>query len=137
MDEYVIKQKVQAAYYEPRAPEPLIQATVLRAQAVTMGAQAHKQLETAPSEKIGTLAARVLIGQLAEVSALPKGAQPEQLASQLEQHPAFAAALRGGNIARRLENGDLLRQIVGQQPEAESAAPQMPQKQGPQAPVIG
>ena len=75
-----------------------------------MGVQAHKQLETAPAEKIGMLAARVLIGQLAEVSALPKGAQPEQLASQLEQHPAFAAALRGGNIARRLENGELLRQ---------------------------
>ena len=137
MDEYVIKQKVQAACYEPRAPEPLIQATVLRAQAVMMGVQAHKQLETAPAEKIGTLAARVLIGQLAEVSALPKGAQPEQLASQLEQHPAFAAALRGGNIARRLENGDLLRQIVGQQPQAGATAPQAPQKQGPQTPMMG
>ena len=137
MDEYVIKQKVQKACHEPRPPESLVQTVALRVQAVIMGEQARRQLEAAPTEKIGELVSRVLIGQLAEVSPLPKGTQPEQLASQLAQQPSFAAALHGGNLVRRLENGDLLRQIVGQQPQAGATAPQAPQKQGPQTPMMG
>ena len=54
-----------------------------------------------------------MIGQLALVSDLPKGIQPETLARKLEQEPAFAAALRGGNIARRLSSGELMQQLAG------------------------
>ena len=79
MDEYVMKQKIQMACFEPRAPEDLIRRVVLRAQAVVMGVAAHKQLETAPAENTAELASCALIGQLASVSELPMGAQPEQL----------------------------------------------------------
>ena len=133
MDDYVIQQKIQKSYAEPRAPEALIRSVILRAQAVSMGVQAHKQLETAPAEKVGELTSKVLVGQLAAVSELPKGAQPEVLARQLEQEPAFTAALRGGDVMGRLNRGELIRQMTGQQPEPEKIAPEIspPQKQGP------
>ena len=118
MDEYVIKQKIQKACVEPRAPEGLIQQVILRGKAVVMGVAAQKQLETAPAENVAGLASRVLVGQLAAATELPKGAQPEQLARQLEQQPAFIAALRGGNVVQRLNSGELLQQITGQKPVA-------------------
>jgi hypothetical protein len=136
MDEYVIKQKIQKACIEPQAPEELIQKMILRTQAVSMGVDAQKRLRTAPAEKLGELAAYVLIGQLAAVSELPKGAHPKHLAEQLEKQPAFLAALRGGNVVQRLNNGELLQQLTGQKPPIENAEPQIsvPQKNGP---VVG
>ena len=133
MDEYVTKQKIQMACFEPRPREELIQQVILRARAVVMGAAALKQLETAPAEKLGELASLGMIGQLAAATQLPKGAQPEQLARQLQQQPAFIAALRGGNVAQRLLSGELLQQLTGQKPEAVTKDPQIsnPQKEGP------
>ena len=133
MDEYVIKQKIQMASLEPRAPEGLIQQVILRARAVVMGVMAQKQMETAPAENIAGLASRVLVGQLAAATQLPEGTQPEQLARQLEQQPAFQAALRGGNVAQRLNSGELLQQITGQKPAAEPISPEIsaPKKDGP------
>lgn len=133
MDEYVIKQKIQNAFSEPRAPEDLVQRVILRAKAVTMGAQAQKQLETASEAERGELASRALIGQLATVSELPMGMQPEELAHQLEEQPAFQAALRGGNLPQRLKSGELLRQITGHTPDVQPEEPQIsnPQKDGP------
>ena len=133
MDEYVMKQKIQEAYLEPRAPEELIQQTILRTQAVTMGVQAQKQLESASAEDLGQLASRALIGQLAAVSELPEGTKPEQLARQLEQEPAFQAALRGGNVARRVSSGELMQQVVAQEPAVEQDPPELsvPIKEGP------
>ena len=136
MDEYVIKQKIQKACFEPRAPENLIQQVVLRTQAVATGVEAQKQLETAPVQNIAELASCVVVGQLAAVSELPTGAQPQQLARQLEQEPAFVAALRGGNVAQRLKTGELLQQITGEKPQAQQTAIEntAPKKEGP---VIG
>ena len=133
MDEYVMKQKIQMACLEPRAPEELIRQVILRGKAVVMGVAAQKQLESASAEELGQLASRALIGQLAAVSELPEGAKPEQLANLLEQEPAFQAALRGGNVAQRLGNGELLQQLTGQKPMAEPTAPEIsvPQKEGP------
>ena len=133
MDEYVIKQKIQMACIEPRAPEELIQQVILRAKAVAMGAAAHKQLESAPAGDVAGLASRVLIGQLASVSELPKDVQPEQLASQLAQQQAFLAAIRGGNVVQRLDSGELMQQITGQKPAVERVAPEIsvPKKEGP------
>ena len=133
MEEYQIKQKIQGAYAEPRAPERLIQAVILRAQAVTMGLHAQKQLESAHGEEVSQLASRVLIGKLAAVSELPAGTKPEQLAELLEQEPAFHSALRGGNVVSRLENGELLRQITEPMHEANQDPPELsvPQKEGP------
>lgn len=133
MDEYVIKQKIQKSFFEPRAPEELIQRAILRSKAVTMGVQAQKQLETAPAEKFGGLVSHVIVSQLAVMSELPKGVRPEQLAQQLEQQPAFQAALHGGNVIQRLNSGELLRQIADQKPAAEPTEPEIsvPKKQGP------
>ena len=133
MDEYVIRQKIQMACIEPRAPEGLIQQVILRAKAVVMGAAAQKQLETAPAENVAGLVSRVLVGQLAAATQLPDGAQPEQLASQLEQQPSFIAALRGGNVIQRLGNGELLQQLTGQKPVVEPAEPEIitPKTEGP------
>ena len=131
MDEYVIKQKIQEAFLEPRAPEELMQKVVLRAQAVAMGTNAQKELENAPAEKIGALASRALIGQLAAVSELPKGMQPEQLANLLEKEPAFVAALRGGNVARRLSSGELMQQVTGRTPAQTPSQNSSPKKEGP------
>ena len=133
MDEYVIKQKIQKAFFEPRAPEELIHQVILRTKAIVMGMEAKKQLETATAENVANLTSRALIGQLAAVSELPKGAQPEQLANQLEQQPAFLAALRGGNISQRLSSGELLQQITGQKPIAEPTPTEIsaPKPEGP------
>ena len=133
MDEYVIQQKIQMACFEPRAPEGLIQQVTLRAQAVVMGVAAHKRLESAPAENVASLASRAVIGQLAAVTQLPKGVQPEQLARQLERQPAFLAALRGGNVAQRLSSGELLQQITGQSPAVEQTDPESaaPKREGP------
>ena len=133
MEEYVIKQKIQMACIEPRAPEGLIQQVILRAKAVVMGVAAYKQLECAPAGNVAGLASRALIGQLAAVSELPKDAQPEQLASQLEQQQAFLSAIRGGNVVQRLDSGELLQQITGQKPAVERVAPEIsvPKNEGP------
>ena len=133
MDEYVMKQKIQKAFFETRAPEELIQQVLLRAQAVVMGVKAKKQLETTTSENIAQLASRAVVGQLATVSELPNGAQPEQLAKQSEHQPAFIAALRGGNVLQRLNSGELFQQITGQKPIAERADLEVatPKKEGP------
>ena len=133
MDEYVTKQKIQEAYSEPQAPEKLIQQTILRTQAVTMGVQAQKQLESASAEDLGQLASRALIGQLAAVSELPEGTEPEQLAHQLELEPSFQAALHGGHVARRLSSGELMQQAAAQKPAAEQEPPEIsvPVKEGP------
>ena len=133
MDEYVIKQKIQTARSEPQPPEGLIQQVILRAKAVAMGVAAQKQLDTAPAENVAGLASRALIGQLATVSELPKGTQPEQLAQQLEQQPAPRAALHGDNLSQRLNSGELLRQITSQTPKAEPAEQEIstPKKVGP------
>ena len=37
MDEYVMKQKIQTACFEPQAPERLIQQVILRAQTIATG----------------------------------------------------------------------------------------------------
>ena len=134
MDEYVIKQKIQMACIEPRAPEGLIQQVILRAKAVVMGVSAHKQLECASGGNVAGLASRALIGQLAAVSELPKDAQPEQLASQLEQQEAFLSAIRGGNVVQRLDSGELLQQITGQKPTVAQTALEniTPKKAGPE-----
>lgn len=133
MDEYVMKQKIQEAYMEPQAPEELIRQTILRTQAVTMGVQAQKQLESASAEEIGQLASRALIGQLATVSELPEGSKPEQLANLLEQEPAFQVALRGGNVARRISSGELIQQVAAQEAAPEQDPPELsvPIKEGP------
>lgn len=91
-----------------------------------MGVAAQKQLETATAENIAGLVSRAIVGQLAAVTQLPNGAQPEQLARQLEQQPAFIAALRGGNVAQRLGSGELLQQITGQKPAMERTIPEIP-----------
>jgi hypothetical protein len=139
MDENAVKEKVQKVYFEPRAPEELIQKVVLRAKAVTMGLEARKQLETAPAERVGELASRALIGQLATLTELPKNTQPEQLAQQLQQEPAFVAALRGGHVARRIQNGELMQQVAGQTPAAKEEPPQIeaPVKELPKLPGLG
>lgn len=139
MNENEVKEKVQKVYFEPRAPEELIQSVILRAKAVTMGLEAQKQLETAPAEKVGELASRALIGQLATLSELPRNAQPEQLAQQLQQEPAFMAALRGGHVARRIQSGELMQQVAGQPPAAKEEPPQIeaPVKELPKLPGLG
>ena len=128
MDEYVIKQKIQKAYFEPQVPEELIQQVILRAKAVAMGVAAQKQLETAPQGNVAELASYAVVGQLAAMSKLPKGAQLEQLARQLAQQPTFISVLRSGNVAQRLNSGELLQQIIGQKPavaqtDSENTAP--------------
>jgi hypothetical protein len=115
----VTKQEIQAAFSEPQAPEAVIRQAILRSRAIVMGSAAKKQLETGTVENLPALVACSIIGQLAEVSKLPEGTAPEQLAQQLEQQPSFIAALRGGNVVRRLNSGELLQQITGQKPIAE------------------
>lgn len=133
MDEFTIKEKLQAALSVPPVSEDLIQRTILRAQAVTMGADAQQKIENAPAEEMGKLASRVLIGQLAAVSDLPKGIKPERLAQQLELAPAFQTALRGSNVGQRVRNGELMRQVVKQEAAATHTSPTSPvkAKEGP------
>lgn len=135
MDEHVLKKKIQNIYAEPNAPESLIEKVILRTQAVTMGMDAQQQLEaeTTSSEEMARLASLALIGQLAAVTELPEGTQPEELALLLEQEPAFQAALRGGRLAQRVHSGELMQQMVEPKPLTEEAPPELsvPVKEGP------
>ena len=128
MEEYMIKQKIENAYCEPKAPQELISTVILRSQAVSMGVQALKQLETAPAEQVGALAAQAIVGQLASVSQLPSGSKPEELAQQLQKEPAFKAALCGGNVLHRIQSGELMHQLVQMPADAQ---PDIPQSQAP------
>ena len=130
MEEYLLKQKIQDAYFEPRAPEELVNRVILRVQAVAMGEEAQKQLETASADQVGPLAARALIGQLAMGSPLPPGVQPEELARQLQEEPAFTAALYGGNVLRRIQNGELIQQVTNPQSEVQASS-DAPKMEGP------
>ena len=133
MDEFTVKEKLQAAFSAPQVSEDLIQRTILRAQAVTMGAEAQRKMETASAEEMGQLASRALIGQLAAVSDLPIGVKPERLAQQLEQQPAFQSALCGGNVAQRVKSGEFMRQVTKQEPAAAHTSPKLAvkAKEGP------
>ena len=139
MDEYVIKQKIQNAFSEPRPVESLIQQVILRSRAVSMGVQAQNQLDAASVEHAGELVSRVLIGRLAAVSELPEGSQPERLAQQLEEDPNFASAMHGGNIVQKLHSGELIRQIVNEKSILDDPLSQItvPAKESPQAPNVG
>ena len=55
------------------------------------------------------------------------------VAMGVEEQPAYQAALRGGNVARRLSSGELIQQIVEQAPAAGQEAPGVssPKKDGP------
>lgn len=144
MEEYAIKQKIQNAFSEPRAPEALIQSVTMRAQAITMGRNAQQQLAAAPGENVQALAAVAVVGKLAEMTPLP--AQPQQLAGQLQQEPAFQAALAGGNLLQRIQSGELIRQIAQRNEVMEQAGPQaaatqkemeVPIKEAPTLPGLG
>ena len=103
----------------------MIRQVILRSRAIVMGNEAKKLLEAGIAENLSALVACSIIGQLAEVSKLPEGATPEQLAQQLERQPAFIEALRGGNVVQRLNSGELLQQITGQQPIEEQTTPEI------------
>lgn len=136
MEEMIIKQKIKEAVPEPKAPEALVEAVVLRVRAMEMGRQAQARLDTAPAQERGALAAMGLVGQLAQLGPLPQGAQPRDLARELEQSPAFLNALPGAELSRRLSSGELMRQVAEnaarpQEPEAPAQTREPAERQGP------
>ena len=52
---------------------------------------------------------------------------------------AFLAALRGGHVARRIQNGELMQQVAGRAPAVEEQPPQIdvPVKELPKLPGLG
>lgn len=136
MDEMTVKNKIEAAMNEPRAPDALVEKTVRRARAITMGRRAEQRLE-AEEGKLSLheqteLAARSMVGRLAAVTALPEQVTPETMAQQLSREPRFVQAVERGGVLSRIKSGELLNALL-QEPKRSAPAPQRsePQRRGP------
>ena len=87
MNEITIKNRIEAAVEEQRAPEKLVEQTVLRAQGIVAGRSAEQRLEQEgerlPEDEVAYLTAAGVIGRLAFLRPLPEGGSLRQMTEQL------------------------------------------------------
>ena len=127
------KRQLETALCEPPAPEPLVESTIRRCQAVTRGRLAEERLardgDILSREERRELAADGLLGRLSMQTELPKGLDRAWLMKQ----DAFCRAADGPveGILTGLRQGTLLRQIAAR--GERRAAPRQPErtKDGP------
>ena len=121
MDEKSFKMQLEAVLAEPSAPETLVDETIRRAKAVSMGREAEERLaaagNTISAEKQLALLAQGMIGRYAMHDSLPKSVSPMQAAEQLAANPAFrrTAGAQPTDALERLQSGRLLQELAGAQ----------------------
>lgn len=132
MDEITIKAKISRAMNEPRAPQSLVERTVVRVRAIEAGREAEAALEALgsapPTEQSRTLAARAAVGRLMTAHKPPEGAGIEQLERQLVQLPAFRALTDhpADQILADLKSGKFTSQLSKAVPAAKPAVRHAP-----------
>lgn len=119
MDKNSFKTQLEAALAEPAAPETLVDETIRRAKAVSMGREAEERLAAdkgaIPAEEQLALLAQGMIGRYAMHGALPKNVSPVQAAEQLAADPVFrrTAGAQPADALERLQSGKLLQELAG------------------------
>ena len=121
MDKNSFKTQLEAALAEPAAPETLVEQTISRAKAVSMGREAEERLAAdkgaLSAEEQLALLAQGMIGRYAMHDALPKNVSPAQAAEQLAADPVFrrTAGAQPADALERLQSGRLLQELAGAQ----------------------
>ena len=133
MNEMTIKNRIEAAVGIQRAPENLVQQTILRVQGIVAGRSAEQRLEQEGNrlskEEVADLTAAGLIGRLALSRPLPEGSSLQQMTRQLAASPRLQQRLNRPveETLSRLRSGMLLGEIGAQTPTREppAAKPEM------------
>jgi hypothetical protein len=137
MDEITIKNRIEAAVETQRAPEKLVNQTILRAQGIAAGRDAERRLEQEgdqlPKEEVAYLTAAGLIGRLAFSRPLPEGSSLHQMTEQLAASPRLQQRLNRPveETLSRLRSGMLFGEIGAQAPVREAAPAAEPKEVTP------
>ena len=137
MNEMTIKNRIEDAVGNQRAPEKLVKQTVLRVQGIVAGRSAEQRLEQEgerlPKEEVAYLTAAGLIGRLAISGPLPEGSSLQQMTEQLATSPKLNQRLNRpvGETLGRLRSGMLLKELGAQAPEREKPPAEKPMEMAP------
>ena len=137
MNEMTIKNRIEDAVGNQRAPEKLVKQTVLRVQGIVAGRSAEQRLEQEgerlPKEEVAYLTAAGLIGRLAISGPLPEGSSLQQMTEQLAASPKLNQRLNRpvGETLSRLRSGMLLKELGAQAPEREKPPAEKPMEMAP------
>ena len=140
MNEMTIKNRIEDAMGTPRAPEKLVNQTVLRVQGIVAGRSAEQRLEregsSLPKEEIARLTAAGLIGRLAVSRPLPEGSSLQQMTEQLAANPRLRQTLNRPvkETLNSLRSGTLFGEIGAPAPVRE--APAAPEIKEPAPPTL-
>jgi hypothetical protein len=127
MKDMTIKNRIEAAVGIQRAPENLVQQTILRVQGIVAGRSAEQRLEQEGNrlskEEVADLTAAGLIGRLALSRPLPEGSSLQQMTRQLAASPRLQQRLNRPveETLSRLRSGMLFGEIGAQAPAREAA----------------
>lgn len=137
MNEMTIKNRIEDAVGNQRAPEKLVKQTVLRVQGIVAGRSAEQRLEQEgerlPKEEVAYLTAAGLIGRLAISGPLPEGSSLQQMTEQLAASPKLNQRLNRPveETLSRLRSGMLLKELGAQAPEREKPPAEKPMEMAP------
>ena len=137
MNEMTIKNRIEAAVISPKAPERLVQQTVLRVQGITAGRSAEQRLEQdggrLAKEEVAYLTAAGLIGRLAFSRPLPEGSSLRQMTEPLAGSPQLLQVLNRpvAETLSRLRSGMLFSEIGAQPPRQEAPPAKAPKEVEP------
>ena len=137
MNEMTIKNRIEDAVGNQRAPEKLVKQTVLRVQGIVAGRSAEQRLEQEGErllkEEVAYLTAAGLIGRLAISGPLPEGSSLQQMTEQLAASPKLNQRLNRpvGETLGRLRSGMLLKELGAQAPEREKPPAEKPMEMAP------
>ena len=126
MNEVTIKNRIEAAVGDRRAPEKLVDQTVLRAQGIAAGRSAEQRMEQEgnrlPKEEVAYLTAAGLIGRLAVSGPLPEGNSLRRMTEQLAASSGLQQRLNRPveEILGYLRSGMLFKELGAQTPVRES-----------------
>jgi hypothetical protein len=139
MNDVTIKNRIEAAVGVQKAPEKLVQQTILRVQGVTAGRNAEQRLEQEgshlPQKEIAYLTAAGLIGRLAFFRPLPEGCSLQQMTEQLASSPKLLQRLNRPvhETLSHLRSGMLFSEIGAQPPHRETLHTKAPKAVEPPA----
>ena len=139
MNDVTIKNRIEAAMGVQKAPEKLVQQTVLRVQGIAAGRNAEQRLEQEghrlTGEEIAHLTAASLIGRLAFSRPLPEGSSLQQMTEQLAASPKLLQMLNRPvhETLSRLRSGVLFSEIGAQAPHREAPHTKVPKTVEPPA----
>ena len=140
-EERMIKEKLTAAMNEPTVSAEFVERMVVRANAITRGREAEKQLsvlsaDAAPEEKLD-LTAQGAVGRLMLSQKPPHGVTVEQMTDQLKANGAFRAFAEepADRVLHDLKSGDFIRRVTAPARQSTHEAPEAAPAPVREAPV--